>query len=196
MVELNEDTKFQVRRSFITEQERDALLRWSERQLASGQLKNNGKNRFYNQTRNLKEIPPEFFSIRDRIVHEIEVNGEIVDEPHISSYISTIGPGGKVHWHRDATRRGCNHLRFNLMVSKPDGGGRPIIRDTPVDVSERDMWYFYANKHRHGSEAVEGNKRRVICSYGFLVPGETKATLFDFLANRIGLPMRRLLGKD
>jgi hypothetical protein len=195
MVNLNEDTKFQIRRSFITEQERDALFQWSERQRQGGHLKNNGKSRFYNQTRNLKEIPAEFFAIRDRIVREIEVDGEIVDEPHISSYISTIGSEGKVHLHRDATRRGCNHLRFNLMVSKPEGGGRPIISNTPVDVSERDMWYFFANKHKHTSEMVIGNKRRVICSYGFLVPGETKATLFDFLANYVGLPIRRLFEK-
>ncbi len=194
MLDLPDDTPFGIRKAFITEQEREALYQWSAKQLNDHHLKFNGRDRYYNQYKNLPEVPEEFFAIRERIGREIG-RDDVLEEPHISCYLSTIGKGGAVHFHRDATRTGYNHLRFNVVVSKAEGGGRPIIGKTPLEVEERDMWYFFANKHRHGSEAVSGGKRRVICSYGFLVPGNTKATLFDFLINNIGGSLRGVMHK-
>ncbi len=60
------------------------------------------------------------------------------------------------------------HVRFNVLISKPDQGGMPIISNSILQIEEGDAWSFFANKHYHSCEKVVGCNPRISISFGFL----------------------------
>src|SRR5207249_3400891 len=72
--------------------------------------------------------------------------------------------------HIDSTPPGRRHLRCNLFVQLPIVGGFPIVEEQSVEVEERMLLAFYPSEKRHSSQAVQGDKWRIICSFGYLVP--------------------------
>lgn len=145
------------------------LGQWALQQRQQGRLKTNlTPQRTFARWRELIDIPPLYFGLRQRVAALAGI--EDIEEPVLTSYISVIVAGGAVHPHIDADPPGFRHLRFNVMVSRPDLGGMPIVEDKRIQIPGRGGWWFYPGVLEHSSEVVEGDVPRIVCSYGFLVP--------------------------
>ena len=46
----------------------------------------------------------------------------------------------------------------------------PIIKRQIIGVTERSLLAFFPNERRHASEAVAGDRDRIILSFGYLAP--------------------------
>jgi hypothetical protein len=154
--------------SFIGPPQRQSLLDWA---LAmEPQLQLNGPGRRYRRVEHLPWIPDLHRQIRDGLqaFMGIPVNAE--PEPAFGWYLSIISDGGAVHRHRDPSPPGQRHLRCNLFLQTPTEGGRPIIADQPIDIEDGMLLAFFPSERLHGSEPVGGDRLRVLCSFGYLMP--------------------------
>ena len=152
---------------FITPQEQTELLEWAHKMLPH--LDPNGEQRAFKKVCLLPWRPPAYDVVRLRLQERVALK-EIVREPMFGWYLSSIGEGGAVHRHKDPTPPGHRHLRCNIFLQLPEGGGLPIVEDQTQPVRERSFLCFFPSDLWHGSQAVEGRgKRRVICSFGYLV---------------------------
>lgn len=94
-------------------------------------------------------------------------------EPLYGNFIGYNFEGSFIHPHRDKSPTGYTHIRFNIMISKPEKGGEPIIDGNIVDIEENDSWMCIASKQLHQTNPVIGNKRRIVLSLGILVKNES-----------------------
>lgn len=72
--------------------------------------------------------------------------------------------GGAVHFHRDGLP---GHKRINVMVSKPEVGGNPVIAGAEIAVEDGDVWLCDAARDLHGSTTMGGARPRIVLSFGF-----------------------------
>lgn len=159
-----------VIKSIISAQEKQTLLDWAERQFLIGNLPPNprGPRRFYAIYTQLDSIPPEYWLVRDRALELLQIS-KYSEEPTYKCFLGCNLSGGKVHPHRDKASLGKWHVRCNLMLSKPVQGGQPVIEGQPLALQEGDLWAFVPSQVLHWTSQVEGERKRFICSYGFLV---------------------------
>ena len=123
---------------FISANEHDTLLAWAETQYQTGRLKPNphGAHRFYATHDMLSNIPSEFWTARERGLRLYEITSH-EEEPTYKCFLGCNLDGGFVHTHRDRSKRGKLHFRLNLMLSRPEDGGVPIIGRGMIPVRER-----------------------------------------------------------
>lgn len=93
-------------------------------------------------------------------------------EPRFGNFIGCNFEGAFVHPHKDPTLPGYTHIRFNIMISKPESGGEPIIDNNIVDIDEKGCWLCIASKQLHKTNPVIGSKRRIVPSLGVLVKND------------------------
>jgi hypothetical protein len=112
--------------------------------------------------------PPEVWEIR-RLVVEANSLQTCPTEPVFQDYCGFITEGGAIHPHQDPDYNGKQHVRFNVMVSKPEAGGIPVQDGEALAVEEGDVWRCDASRVRHWCTPVQGPKPRIVLSYGFLI---------------------------
>ena len=97
-----------------------------------------------------------------------------VEEEVFGNFIGVQKEGGFVHPHTDCKNdRGWEHIRINFLVSKPTGGGMPIINNEQYTIEEYCSWYNHASKWIHSSSPVIGDIPRIVLSLGaFVSPTE------------------------
>ena len=72
-----------------------------------------------------------------------------------------------VHTHKDKNPdEDTLIVRFNVMVSKPFIGGNPIIDGDEIKVKENEVWVCKAGEVFHGTSEVQGEKPRIMLSFG------------------------------
>jgi len=106
-----------------------------------------------------------------KLAHKFNIY-EWKQEPLFGNFIGCNLEGAFVHPHTDPTLPGYTHVRFNIMVSKPERGGEPIIDNSIVDIQEKGCWLCIASKQLHQTNPVIGSKRRIVPSLGILVKNE------------------------
>lgn len=74
---------------------------------------------------------------------------------------------GDINWEEAPIEDGTNTVRFNILLSKPIEGGDPVINDIEIPVEEYGVWVCWASKYVHTSTRVEGDKPRIMISFGF-----------------------------
>lgn len=161
-----------TKRKFLTGAEHAVLLAWAEEQLATGQLTSNyfTEHRYYRTyERTDGTVPPIFWDVRQRAISIFGVT-EYEDEPRFKCFLGCNTEGGFVHRHRDDAPPGKYHVRMNIMLSKPEAGGEPVIDGRKISVGERDLWCFYPSVILHESTPVRGSRKRFVISIGILVP--------------------------
>jgi hypothetical protein len=169
--ELPPANEVAVVRKFITSVEQSALLHWAEDQFAGNHLKSNpaGPNRYFARYEESDPVPDLFWQIRRRAVSTFSVT-DYEDEPRFKCFLGCNTEGGFIQEHRDPSPPGKRHVRMNIMLSKPLGGGRPVIEGRTLNIQERDLWCFYPTLMLHSSTPVAGNRKRFVLSIGILVP--------------------------
>jgi hypothetical protein len=119
-------------------------------------------------------------------------------EPNYGILLCYSTKGHKVHEHRDANfnvegpDESLNedlphdylgdvvHVRFNLLISKPDHGGNPVISGTEYNVKENELWSCVAGMDKHSTTRVVGDKPRVLLSFGHFIPLKTVKNQFIY----------------
>ena len=112
------------------------------------------------------EKPDIFHLVRNRILDLENITNPI---PAAVNYdwIGIVGEDSYVEPHLDASYRDYYTVRYNLLVSFPNGGGRPIYGGELLPVKEKMLWRCDAGIVEHSSEVVKGDKLRINLSYGF-----------------------------
>lgn len=128
----------------------------------------NGYGRQYGILAEFDDAPDEVWVIKRNIVDEYDLHNAI-QEPIFKDFCGFITDGGQVHEHKDPNQGGLIHTRFNIMISKPEIGGNPVIDGIEVNVKEGEMWICQAGLYKHYCTEVKGNKPRIILSFGFLI---------------------------
>jgi hypothetical protein len=72
----------------------------------------------------------------------------------------------------DNNHNGEIHTRFNIMLSRPIKGGYAIIEDNIVEVEENEPWICVAGLHKHSTVKMQGDKNRIMLSFGYWYPRE------------------------
>jgi ribosomal protein S18 len=154
-------------KDFITEETRVHLLEYA-RKFESIMSVNGPKKMF--QLENTPEFSKDMIcEFRKKIV---ELEG-LVDykEPTLTkNFFAEYGKDSECNVHMDPTREDDYiHIRYNIMLSKPDRGGQTIYGDDFLDIDERVLWKCNSEHYQHGSDTVLSNKPRSIISMGFLI---------------------------
>lgn len=159
-------------RRFLTPDEHQTLIHWATRELAEGRLSPNkaGPGRFFARYHNDHPgLPDTARHVKARAIREFGISC-FEEEPRYRCFLGCNTEGGFVHAHVDDQPTGKDHIRLNIMLSRPDGGGMPIVGAQQLDVQETDLWCFHPGIVRHGSTPVVGSRPRFVLSIGVLVP--------------------------
>ena len=125
-------------RNFISEEERRELRSHAVKLRKRKELSPNrtGPHRFTTATLGTKHHTPLIQSVGSRIMALLE-GVEYKIDPLLGWNLSYIERSGFVQEHTDKYRDpGIRHLRCNVVVSKGDGSGRPVIDGTAYDINE------------------------------------------------------------
>lgn len=150
---------------FASQQELQELKDWVETNKRS--FTANGIGRQFGVFSNLG-YPSAALSLREKIIKTFSLEGTC-QEPLFKDYCGYITEGGAIHPHSDPNVGKLIHTRFNVMISKPVGGGTPIQDGKEIQVEEGDVWRCDAGLVKHWCSPVVGDKPRIVCSFGFLL---------------------------
>ena len=158
-----------IAKNYITHQECRVLVAWAETMHPFLTPNPVGKERLFAEVRTLPSVPPVYTEVRKRLQFQLRL-GDSAREPEFGWFLGSIGDGGVVHPHRDLAPSGFRHLRCNLFIQCPDLGGEPVIEGKQFAIEEGMLLCFYPSEQTHSSRAVVGSRRRMMCSFGYLVP--------------------------
>lgn len=162
-------TQTYTEKNLIGEDERTALVAWAQAMEPHFITNRKGPFRRSAEVRKLPTIDPLFEVVRCRVMGKMGLAEDTLTEQRLGAYLSIISPGGVVHRHRDPTPEGTRHLRCNLFLQLPEKGGRPMIVDVPVNVAQRSLLAFFPSRLEHSSEPFEGDRQRIVLSFGYTV---------------------------
>lgn len=106
----------------------------------------------------IKSMVEEFYGVQDA-----------PQEPMFKDLIGFITEGGAVHEHSYPNVGDLVHTRFNVLLSKPESGGEPVISGKIIQVEEGDTWRCNAGLEKHSCTKVVGSKPRIVLSFGYLL---------------------------
>ncbi|HEY6579149.1 MAG TPA: hypothetical protein VIY09_07480, partial [Rhizomicrobium sp.] len=141
-------------------------------QFAQGNLIPNrmGQHRYFHRyDQGDPAVPEMFWNVRRRAISTFSV-ADYEDEPGYKCFLGCNTEGGFVQRHTDSAPQDKHHVRMNIMLSKPLGGGEPVVGGKALQVDERDLWCFYPAVMVHESTPVIGKRKRYVLSIGILVP--------------------------
>lgn len=190
--------------------QRAELAAWA-RQLREQQLllpNSLGPHRFH---RNIAELPwvhPALLEVRGALVERFGL-GRYRTDPAFGDMVSFHEPGAFVHPHHDPYVEGERHVRINVIVHHPVGGGVPVLDGQELAIAPGQGWFFRPYKVLHSSTPVTGDQPRINLSFGwsvlpsFRIPGEGRrqvASIVEELFTAIGSgdeeALRRLLAPE
>jgi len=155
----------------MTRDEQMEIVEWANKNYVN--FKINGPGRQYECLDIFDDIPDCVWKIKERVI-EKESLGEYRQEPKFRDYIGYIINGGQIHPHKDPNDNDDDilliHTRFNVFVQLPLRGGMPIYGNKKIGVKELEYIRCLSGLETHYCQKVEGEKARIILSFGFLIP--------------------------
>ena len=153
----------------ISELEQKEIVEW----LNSNYLRliKNGENRYMKSMYDIPDLPKIVWEIRERIVN-LEKLHDAKPEPKLNDAIGYTMAPGQLHLHKDMNIDNLFHTRFNVYVQLPEKGGYPIYDGKIHKLKERTYICCRSGIDKHCCEKVEGEKARIVLSYGFLLEEE------------------------
>jgi len=149
--------------TFISELQINEILQWINTQNSNLEL-STGFNSFYSKLNFLNNYPKCLNEIRKRCQN---ITNGIYQEPIFKDFIHEIKNGGFVSEHTDPTIEGCKHLRCNILLQKPEKGGKLIIEKKFIDWDVGDM-FVVDTALVHGVSKIEGKINYKSIVFGFL----------------------------
>ena len=160
---INNDEKLKLQEWILSEQ---AKMSFSQPVNSEKDQYRSGLKRHFKILYPNDEKPDIFHSIRKRIL-DLENITNPIPAPINYDWIGVVGEDSYVEPHLDDSFREYYTVRYNLLVSFPNGGGRPIYGGELLPVEEKMLWRCDAGIVEHSSEVVKGDKLRINLSYGF-----------------------------
>lgn len=121
----------------------------------------------------------EMFKIYQSILKHYNLPRTQQLDKEFGALISFSENGHKVQPHTDPNPTGKIHTRFNVLISKPEKGGEAIIDNKTISTEENEVWVCAAGKYMHSSVEVEGDKPRILLSYGTYLTPEVVETILN-----------------
>lgn len=168
---------------FITDNERLELESWalnikddmSRAKPVNGKDdKQDGEDliRHFAKLSGFSNIPDLFERLKKKII-EIEGIENYLPAPINGDWLGILGENSYVEPHRDDNLNSDYYTRrYNLLVSTPKDGGRPIYDGKFIPIKDKTLWRCDAGLVTHTSEKVIGDKLRINLSFGFSIPIE------------------------
>jgi hypothetical protein len=113
--------------------------------------------------------PQLFFDLRNKII-ELEGITNPIPARGNGDWVGIVGKNSRVEPHKDANYENHYTRRYNLLVSFPNTGGRPIYDGELLAVEEKMIWRCDAGIIEHSSEPNYDDKLRINLSFGFSIP--------------------------
>ena len=135
-------------------------------------IKNNG-NKYLQKIDYFDNLPKCVLEIKKRIFDKENLY-EYEQEPIFRDSIAIMFKDESLHLHSDPNPKNSDliHTRFNVYVQLPEKGGYPIYGGTHCKLNERTYICCRSGIDLHCSAKVEGNRERIVLSFGVLVPPE------------------------
>lgn len=108
----------------------------------------------------------EMFRIYQQILKHYDLPRTQELDQEFGALISYSEAEHEVQPHTDPNPPRKIHTRFNVLINKPTKGGEAIIDNQIVSTEENEVWVCAAGKYTHSSVLVEGDKPRILLSYG------------------------------
>ena len=94
---------------------------------------------------------------------------------YLGIMIAYMEEGYKCKWHTDTTDNQNEYTtRLNVLLSKPEKGGSPIIKkedkDITVPIKKYESWICVAGKYEHSTVKTKGKTPRILLSFGYDIP--------------------------
>ena len=164
-------------KKIITDEEKEKLLKWVNENLGKFELNVVSPNRKYLNLDENINFPILIKEIKKRILINENINDYIDDSPY-GDYVGYITNQGKIHKHIDPSKKGYEHVRFNLFLSIPEKGGMPKYNNKVIIVNENEYVRCNSSKEYHECEMVFGTKPRIVISYGIYEKVDKKENIF------------------
>lgn len=185
-----EFTNHKIIKSFISKEESKTIIEWVDNINHSHNCKNhhintirknlNGYSYMYDiskteQTKDIttfqsgndviqSELPDIFHYISKKISSTINIPYQ-----NVFLQILDMDKGGKINPHYDAAMDGYINYKCNVSVLSHDYNF--VIEKDIFNIQQSDLYCFEASLYKHWSEK-EFNTRRILLSYGFILPYE------------------------
>ena len=101
----------------------------------------------------------------------------------LGNLIYVMDSGKKLHKHIDNNDTDSYHIRFNVIIQKPERGGVPIYAEKKIKTKERCYIICRSGLDYHESTAVSGNRPKITISYGYSID-KNKISLYSKIFNR------------
>lgn len=154
----------------LTEEEQKIIVDWVRK--SKNKLDQNGFNRWKKELELLNDVPDCIWDIKSRIVKKEKLE-EAKEERYLKDSVGYMCDGGQLHKHTDPNDGDLVHTRFNAYVQIPYVGGLPIYNNKILELKERTYICCKAGIEEHYCQMVEGERERIILSFGFLLPYES-----------------------
>jgi hypothetical protein len=164
IIEINDEP-------IISLEEQTAIVDWTKKNC--NKFKKTGFNRSMIGLHLVPDFPEFVKEIKQRI--ELKENlKEYRQEPTIRDAIGIMVNGGKLPEHLDSNQQNNSliHARYNIYVQIPLKGGLPVYNNQIINIKERNYVCCRSGIDLHSCLQVEGEKERIVLSFGYLVPIE------------------------
>jgi hypothetical protein len=161
--------------NFVSVKEQGQMREVALRLQGDGVLQANprGPGRFRAKIWDTDHCTPFIHSIGSRVIDHFGLADCRVD-PQLGWIISLLEPGASIHPHVDKypyhEQSGTKHLRCNIMVSRDNDSGNPVLAGNIIDVPERTLWAFFPSEVVHYTQLIQTTKPRIAYQFGFMVP--------------------------
>ncbi len=155
----------------ISIEEQEEIVEWLRNNYL--RLKHNDPFKYVKSIYDIPDIPKVVWDIRKRIVEKENLENSIPNI-YIRDCIGYMIHGGQLEKHIDDIDNDLDknliHTRFNVYVQLPIKGGYPVYANKLLKLKERTYICCRAGIDEHYCEKVEGERERIVLSYGFLLP--------------------------
>jgi hypothetical protein len=120
------------------------------------------------------EYPTVVLGIRKKIIEMFDLHEEEmfnIKPPFKNGIVASCAlPGDTCYQHIDPVwHQGFNTLHCNVITQSPDKGGDLILDGVVEPMKELELCCYLVSKTTHGTNLVEGNKKRIMWVFGFCI---------------------------
>jgi hypothetical protein len=133
----------------------------------------NGHNKYMQKLEYFDNVPECIWEIKKRIFDKEKLH-DYEEEPIFKDSVGYMTDGANLHLHTDPNPENSTliHTRYNVYVQLPYKGGYPIYNNIPCKLKERTYICCRSGIDFHSCVTVEGDRERIVLSFGVLVPRE------------------------
>ncbi len=164
----------------LSEQEQYTIVEWTRKHFKYflNNSRNGENNKYFQKLSYFDNLPKCIWDIRQRIFDKEQLHDYNI-EPIFKDSIGIMFNEAELHLHTDPNPSNSDliHTRYNVYVQLPIKGGYPIYNGKHCRLKERTYICCRSGIDLHCCAKVEGERERIVISFGVLVPLERIANI-------------------